>query len=63
MGSIGLYGGMLGVHTGGGRFHGGVLGYMVEYWVTWQRMLGYMVESVVGGVGLYGGECCVTWEC
>ncbi len=36
MGSVGLYGGVLGVH--------GVV-------------LGYMVESV----GLYGGECQVTW--
>ncbi len=27
----------------------GVLGYMVEYWVTWWS------------IGLHSGECCITW--
>ncbi len=33
----------------GVRLHGGVLGYMVEYWVTWLS------------VGLHGGESWATW--
>ncbi len=30
---------------------------MVDYWVIWWRVLGYMV----GRVRLHGGDCHVTW--
>ncbi len=53
------------LHGGSVGLHGGVLSYMVEsiglcggeYWVTWWRVLSYMVGSVV----LHGG-CWITWR-
>ncbi len=51
MGIVGLHGGDCWVALWGSfGLHGGVLGYMVGCWITWQRVLGYMVESV----GLHG---------
>ncbi len=43
---------MLGYIYKGIRLHGEVLSYMVECWVTWWRVLGY----IVGSVGLYHGQ-------
>ncbi len=37
--------------------HGRMLCYMVGCWVTWWVLF----DSIVGSVGLHGGDCWVTW--
>ncbi len=65
MGSVRLYGGVLGGTLWGcwvTRWSIGLYGESVglhggEWWVKWWGVFGYMM----GSVGLLGGECWVTW--